>query len=286
MWDARTPASLVIFTNVDEVLDGAASSSGPGRSAVALLAASRVPVVISSARTRAEIEVLQQKLGVQHPFMSENGAAVYVPPGYFPEAPPNASVRSGYHVVETGVPYRDVVSTLHRLARQLHVGIESFSKMSVEEVARAYGLSLLEARLAKLREYAEPFRFADATPKARARLMHALHTAGFACVDDGRFHHAFARVDLGSRVRLLKALYGQGRHVTTAGVFGRMDDLPLLREVDVPVIVQAPTGRSSVELFQALPQAVLTRAAGAAGWAEAVTTLVQRVRGLSERPAA
>lgn len=278
---------MVVFSNLDGVLlDPDTRSPDLARPALALLSASRVPLVLVSSRTRAEIEVLQDKLGIRHPFMAENGAALYIPAGYFPEPPANAVARSGYHVVEVGVPYRDGVSTLHRLARQLHVGIESFSQMSVEEVGRAYGLSLLEARLAKLRDHAEPFRFTDATPKARARLLHALHAAGFMCISDGRFYHAVARVDLGARVRLLRGCYNDVAPLTAAGLADRMEDLAMLQEVDIPVVVQGPAGRSSVELFHALPHAVLTRAAGPAGWSEGILSLLHRFRGLNERPAA
>jgi mannosyl-3-phosphoglycerate phosphatase len=282
--NGQTP--LVIFSNLDGVmLDRTTLSPDGARQALALLAANRIPLVLFSSRTRAEIELLQEKLGIHHPFISENGAAVYIPAGYFREAPPNASVRSGYHVIELGIPYRDVVSTLHRLARQLRVGIESFSQMSVEEVARACGASLLDARLAKLRDHAEPFRFTDATPKARARLLHALQAAGFLSVFDGRFYHALARVDLAARVRLLRSCYGEGRQVVTVGLADRMEDLGVLQEVDLPIIVQGPAGRSSLELYQALPQAVLTRGAGPAGWSEAIVALVQRF-GTSQKTAA
>lgn len=285
--DATPQTPLVVFSNLDGVLlDRDTRSADAARSALALLAANQVPLVISSSRTRAEIEVFQERFGIHHPFIAENGAAVYIPAGYFSEPPENAVVRSGYHVVEVGIPYRDVVSTLHRLARQLHVGVESFSQMSVEEVARAYGLSLLDARLAKLRDHAEPFRFTDATPKARARLIHALHSAGFHCLHDGRFYHAVARTDVGAGVRLLRGCYNEGRPMVAVGLADGMEDLPLLQEVDIPVIVPGPAARASVDLFRALPQAVLTRASGPAGWNEAVVALMHRFRGVTQRTAA
>lgn len=277
---------LVVFTNLDAVLDRETQQPDLARPALSLLAASRIPLVIWSSRTRAEIELVQEKLGGRHPFIAESGAAVYIPGGYFSDLPPNAQARSGYHVVEVGVRYRDAVSTLHRLARQLRVGIESYSQMSVDDVARAYGISLLDARLAKLRDHDELFRFTDATPKARARLIHALHSAGFACLDDGRFYHVVARHDAGGWVRMLRSCYSQVRPVPAVGLTDRLDDLPLLQEVDVPVVVQGPAGRASAELFQALPHAVLTRSAGPAGWSEAVIGLVHRLAGVNERTAA
>jgi mannosyl-3-phosphoglycerate phosphatase len=284
MADSQVP--LVVFSSLDGVLlDDRTLSSDAARPAVSLLQSNRVPLVVSSSGTRAEIEVWQDKHGVHHPFIAESGSAVHVPAGYFAQPPAHAVTRSGYHVVDGGIPYRDVVATLHRLARQLHVGIESFSQMSVDEVARAYGLSLLDARLAKLREHAEPFRFTDATPKARTRLIHALRAAGFSCVHDGRFYHALARTDIGARVRLLRGCYAAERPLIAVGIANRLEDLAFLQEVDIPVIVQAGD-RASVELFRALPQAVMTRAVGPAGWNEAVQSVMQRFGGVVQRPAA
>lgn len=279
---AGSPAlvPLVVFTNLDGVLlDAVTHTADAARPALTLLSSHRVPVVVASSRTRAEIELVLEKLGLRHPFIAESGAALYVPLDYFREPPARAVVRSGYYVEEVGVPYRDVVSTLHRLARQLRVGVESFSQMTVEEVARACDLSLLQARLAKLRDHAEPFRFTDATPKARGRLIHALRAAGFDCVEDGRFYHAVGRADPGGRVRTLRACYRETGPVLTVGLADRMEDLPMLQEVDIPVVVQGQAGgRSSVELFRALPQAMLTRSCGPAGWVEAISEIVLRFR--------
>jgi mannosyl-3-phosphoglycerate phosphatase len=287
MWRASFRPRLVVFTNVDDFLLGGASPfMEASRPVLGLLAASGIPVILVSSRTRAEVEVVSQRLALPHPFICEYGSAVYLPAGYFASTPPHAVTRSGYHVLETGVSYREVVTTLHRLARQLHVGIESFSQMSVDDVSRAYGVSLLDARLAKLRDHGEPFRFVDATPKARARLLHALHSAGFQCLHDGRFHHAAVRIDVGERVRVLRSMYGEDGPVVTAAVAGRSEDLALLREVEAPVVVQSPQARSTFELFKALPQAVLTSLPGLRGWVEGMTELLQHPRGVPERPAA
>jgi predicted mannosyl-3-phosphoglycerate phosphatase (HAD superfamily) len=93
-------------------------------------------------------------------------------------------------------------------------------------------------------------------------------------------------VDIAGRTRLLKALYAENRRVVVAGVSDRLDDLPILQEMDVSVVVQG--GRATVELFRALPHTSLTRTSEQAGWAEAMNSLVHRyiVGGVTERPAA
>ena len=59
-----------------------------------------------SARARRawRLNAIRQRLNSFHPFVSENGAAVFIPPGYFPFAVPGARERDGYRVLEYGRP--------------------------------------------------------------------------------------------------------------------------------------------------------------------------------------
>ena len=111
--------------------------------------------------------------------------------------------------------------------------------MSVEDVAIDCDLPLLQARLAKLREYSEPFRVVDAKPGALPRLFKALRAAGLDCTSRGRYHYVGAiRRDLGGQ--FLRGLYRRafGEVVTVA--FGdHRSAAPLLRQADVPLVVQS-----------------------------------------------
>jgi mannosyl-3-phosphoglycerate phosphatase len=137
--------------------------------ALKLLARCGIPLVLCSSRTRAEIARIQQDLGIVQPFVSENGAALFVPEGYFAFAPQGAQRRQGFEVVEFGRPYSEAVAALRATAASLGVQVIGFSDMSIADVARECGLSLSQARLAKLREYAEPFRIPDNVTPSRYR---------------------------------------------------------------------------------------------------------------------
>ena len=137
--------------------------------------------MLCSSRTRAEIEAIQQELEIAHPFVCESGGAVFIPRGYFGFAVPGARDLAGYEAVEFGRPYAEVVQKLHRTAERLAIEIVGFSDMSVEEVARDCHLSLLQARLAKLREYGERFRILDSNELARNRLVRALKANRLRC---------------------------------------------------------------------------------------------------------
>ncbi len=125
--------------------------------------------------------------------------------------------------------------------------------MSIEEVAAACGLSPRAASLAKQRHYDEPFRIVDPDPAARSRLLLTLQDAGVRVLSGGRFDHAIGDADKGRAAAFLRRLYRKAfGPTTTVGLGDALNDAPLLRSVDVPIIVRGP---SSVQLEQEVPWA-------------------------------
>jgi mannosyl-3-phosphoglycerate phosphatase len=272
---------VVVFASIDRVLDDRDLSFGGAASAVETLAREQVPLVLCSTKTRAQLEHACQDLNLRHPFICERGSAVFIPTGYFGFVVPRAREMAGYHAVEFGRSYAGVVETLHRTAGRLGIEVRGFSDMSVEEVARECNLSLLQARLAKLREYAELFRILDPGLAVRERLVRALYGARVRCITSDRYHHIGADVDAGVGIRLLRSLYRRAcGPVMTVGVAEAAGDLSLLECVEDPIIVKGDDRRL---LPRALPReacaARMTTASGAAGWLEVVADIVRRRRG-------
>lgn len=204
-----TGPQLVLFSHVDGVLSEPAST--PVVNAVSLLARARVPLVLCSGRTRAEIEHVALALGTRHPFICEGGNALFIPHGYFPFEIDNSREIAGYDVVEFGRRYRTVVDTLHRTAERVGVQVRGFDDMSVEEVAEEQRLSMLVARLAKLRDYSELFRLLDGTPADLDRLCAALDAARLPCIRGERYHHVGAPVDASLGISMLCVMYRKAR---------------------------------------------------------------------------
>jgi mannosyl-3-phosphoglycerate phosphatase len=275
----NTELPLVVFSDLDgTLLDRQTYSAAAAESALALLARERIPLVLCSSKTRAEIQLVQQGLGISHPFICENGGALYIPDGYFTFDLFEARRIPGYSVVEYGRPYAEVVETLQQAARRTHVAIVGFNDMSVGEVARECGLPLLQARLAKLREYDEPFKIVNAISGARRRLARALRASRLAWSAGGRFDHAGAPVDKGVVIKRLTALYERAAGpCLTVGLGDAPNDVPLLSQVDQPVVVRNHDSSAGHELLAKVPGATLTDSVGPAGWAEAIASVVHEV---------
>lgn len=227
-----------MFSEVDAVLE---NPDGPSFTKAAntlrLVAAENGALVLCSGKTRAELQFIHQKLDIHEPFICENGGAVLIPDGYFSFDIANGRSIAGYQAVEFGRRYEDVVELLHRTADRQGITVVGFSDMSVEDVARECRCSLLLARLAKLREYDEPFRILDGGPSARTRLFKALHAASLRCTRGRRFDRVGAPVDSHVGVSLLSSFYRRHTAVTTVALAPMPPDSDLIRLVDHPIIV-------------------------------------------------
>lgn len=205
---SKLPVPTIVFADIDSAPPVRLFDRGDRLAGLLeTLAVRRITIVLCSRRTRAEVESIRQDLGIFHPFVCENGAAAFVPERYFGSEIENTRTVGGYKAIEFGSPYEQVVNTLRRVADRLSLRIQGFHDMSIEQVSTEQGVSLLEARLAKLREYSEPFRLLSANPVAEYRLLKALGAAGLTCVSQGPWHHAGTVPGAAAAAAVLTTLY-------------------------------------------------------------------------------
>lgn len=74
----------LIFTDLDGILlDHDGYNFDAAKLSLAQLSEQQIPVIINSSKTASEIQSLRLVLNNQHPFIIENGSAVFVPENYF-----------------------------------------------------------------------------------------------------------------------------------------------------------------------------------------------------------
>jgi mannosyl-3-phosphoglycerate phosphatase len=221
------------------------------------------------------MEVIQRDLELHHPFISETGAGLFVPHGYFRDQLVDGRVVPNYQVVDFGKPYHHVAEALHEVARSVGTNVIAFSDMSIQEVAQKCELSLSQARLAKLREYDEPFRMTDSDPAIYSRLCSGLRRHGLRCFTHETFHHATGVADKTRSLRLLASLYRRAfdGQVLTVGLAKTRSETCLLRGVDIPIVVQGQPS-DAARLGRKVPTARFTDAGGLQGWCDAILQLI------------
>jgi hypothetical protein len=140
-------------------------------------------------------------------------------------------------------------------------------------VATEFDLPLLQARLAKLRDYSEPFRVVDANPGAVARLMKSLRAAGLECASRGRYHYVGA-IHREAAGRYLRGLYERAfGEVLTLAFVDHRSALWLLRQVDLPLVMRSGASDEAALLLADVPAARISVTDSVGAWASAILEL-------------
>jgi len=262
----------LIFTDLDgALLDHDTYSCDAALPALERLRRGSIPLVFTTSKTRAEVEQWRRRLDNHHPFIVENGGAIFVPKGYFPFVPPGSVVRDEYDVIEFGDRYESLVQALEAAARQAQCRVLGFHAMTTEQVAECCDMPLEQAALAKQREYDEAFQILD-EQKSEA-LLRALEERGKRWTRGGRFYHVMGNSDKAAAVASLRALYEKARgQVATVGLGDGLNDAPFLNAVDIPVLIRS---RFAVELQAAVPRGKLTEHPGPEGWNRALLEVIE-----------
>ena len=230
-------------------------------------------VILTTSKTRAEVEYWQRLLELRDPFIVENGGAVVAPEGGLPSVPDEARVERKSVVWVLGWPRNQVVHSLHRAAAESRCDIRGFSDMTVEEVASHTNMPVEEAHLACRREYSEPFLLL--TPKREPALLRAFLMHGLKVTRGGRFYHAQRHSGKGEAVARVVGLFEESREdVVTIGLGDGLNDESFLRIVDYPVILRS--GQTD-ELSRRVPHARVTKEAGPAAWGAAVLEILKEI---------
>ncbi|MEM6447016.1 MAG: HAD hydrolase family protein [Cyanobacteria bacterium P01_D01_bin.123] len=263
----------VVFTDLDgSLLDADSSSFGAARPALDALERRGIPVILVSSRTRAELEDLRQTLELDHPFICEDGAAVFVPFDYFPDSilDDSWSRREGYAYREMGFPYAHLRRVLKDVRAELQADIVGFGDWTEGELASTLGVPLEVAHLARQREYSEIFAYAG----DRLRLENAVHR-----------HHLQLKplqlpypesswyltgdVDEGTAVQVLLDCYrAHAGLVRSLGLGDTLSDAAFLSRTDNSVVLPGPQADALWEKRQSSWQ--MASLPGPAGWNDAV----------------
>ncbi|MCE3222921.1 MAG: putative Mannosyl-3-phosphoglycerate phosphatase [Nitrospira sp.] len=268
---------IIVYSDLDGcLLDAASYSFEAAHVALSMIRRLGAALVLVSSKTRAEMEPLRVRLSPLHPFIVENGGALYVPKGYFPFPIKDSISNGNYDVLAIGTPYLLLRAALKEIGRDLGYRLQGFGDLSVEEVARVTGLSAAEALLAMEREYDEPF-VVDGPEIEWNRLQKAAQGRGLQCTRGGRFYHLMGSNDKGVASLVLMECYRrlareEGGGVVTIGLGDSLNDLPMLALMDHPILVQKPD--RSYDPDVQLPHLIRAVGVGPVGWNRSLTDLL------------
>ncbi|WP_317932618.1 HAD-IIB family hydrolase [Halioxenophilus sp. WMMB6] len=272
-------SQLLIFTDMDgTLLDHHTYSHQAADPLLAELSRRSIPVIPCTSKTFAELVELRSELQNREPFIVENGAAVYIPTGYFSAQPKDTDCVAGYWRKAFVEPRQYWCSLLDDVGKQFSEYFDSYSELGVAGIARLTGLSEAEAERSAQRQFGEPVHW-HGPPEVKADFVQALQAAGAQVLIGGRFIHISGAVDKGQALLWLSHCYQRHSHasVTTVGLGDSGNDVAMLNVVDNPIIVRSPVHEPPAVTPAAVANSlIITKATGPQGWVEGVTLVLSR----------
>ncbi|GAI92588.1 unnamed protein product, partial [marine sediment metagenome] len=205
-------------------------------------------------------------LGNRHPFISENGGAVFIPKKYFNFKFRYDKKDKNYFIIQLGTDYKKLVRILKKIQKKYP--LKMFYEMSPKALAKDTGLTLKQAKLAKQREFDEAFQIVN---PAHKRIVFAeIKKNGFRYTVGGRYAHIMGNSDKGKAVKILNTLFMKKfGTIETIGLGDSENDFAMLDKVDKPYLVMKKNRQYASQEYKK------AGAVGPVGWQKIILKLLK-----------
>jgi len=264
---------MLVFTDLDGcLLDHHDYSYQPAIELLQKLQFENIPVIPTTSKTESEVRHLRKSLANEHPFIIENGAAVFIPKGYFPEAPKDCIETDGFWIKEFTKSRQHWLSMISQTNLSTDK-FQTFSESTISDIVKLTGLDHDAAVRASNRRYGEPIAWYG-TEAEKQQFIAELKRSGANVMQGGRFLHVSGNCNKGKALNWLTDQYkGILRElVLTVAIGDSQNDITMLEMANIAVLIPSP----SHPLPQIVkPQYVYTASQqGPSGWVESVSMIL------------
>jgi len=172
--------SSVLYIAVDGLIPVRGSSLHGLDEFTATLDHRGVPAVWLTSRSRLQFDDARRKHGHTHPFIAEDGCAVYLPEDYFHLRPQSQASQTGKAPTLrlgrfTCIPIAErlpaAADALQTLSEDTAVPVVTLRSLSPRELIQNTGLAQREAELARQRDFDDVFFFAGVSEEEVAKFL-------------------------------------------------------------------------------------------------------------------
>ncbi len=268
----------VIITDLDYTLLDSNYSFEPAAGALAELRERGIPVILCTSKTFAETDFFRRKMGLEDPFVVENGGAFYIPEAFLKKWGLNHIKTEGEFFRKAfGVPVKQLESFIEDFRRRTFAPLKTYFEMSRDQLLSMTGLPPHLLELSLRREFDLPFIFQEDETRFRSMLEEEAGKQGLRVQKGGIFYHLSGTHTKATALKelfdFLSPLFDSAKKIALGD---SPNDLEMLRDADIAVVVAKPGGEHDPSLVKALDGAVLSEGVGPEGWARAVLAILKK----------
>jgi mannosyl-3-phosphoglycerate phosphatase len=249
-------SKILIFTDLDGTLlnhdDYSFQEAMPSIRKIQNLKNAKIIIVTS--KTFSEVEQLVKKIGIDYPFITENGGGIF-----FPENRANN--------IQLGIEHKKISEFVAQNLKNL---IIPFSEMSFELANNLTGLSSDELKLAQKRDFTEPFILKNNANFDEVQKIVNKSDLELQITEGGRFYHLISQhQDKGKAVEYLINYFNFDAENNNNFIFGLGDsknDVPMLKIVEFPILIKKHNNNYQNLDFETIRSDFI----GSKGWNETI----------------
>jgi len=232
-----------------------------------------IPTVLASSKTRAEVEFYREKLGLFHPFITENGGGTFIPSDYFSFPLLYSHINNSYKTIEIGIPYKNLREILKSIEKRLECVLLGVGDMTDEQVVDTLKVPYEQAMRARTREFEEPFVMED--PSRIQEVLDCVRWTKASIRDVLGVPYLTGDHDKGQALKLLYKFYEQEYgDILLVAIGNKEEDIPMFKQAKIAILLPDANG---VHIQVKLDKTVTRiEESGASGFTQSVMDVLSR----------
>jgi D-glycerate 3-kinase len=234
----------------------------------------QIPVIPVTSKTQAELELLRNSLNNTHPFIVENGAAIFIPVGYFDQQPAGTIEKGCFWVKEFVEPRARWQSLIEEVRPKYRDQFKTFAEVGIDGIIAMTGLNVHSAARSARREYGEPVAW-QGNGNLKQEFINDLKQLGAEILEGGRFIHVSGHCDKGLAIQWLTSVYQQNlanQKINTLAIGDSQNDVAMLEVADYALLVRSPV--HALPKLERQHKLYISTLTAPKGWAEGVNKII------------
>tara|TARA_Y100001978_G_C23623765_1_gene399810 strand:- start:172 stop:966 length:795 start_codon:yes stop_codon:yes gene_type:complete len=252
-----------IVTDVDGTLMDHSYDLTPAKETIKWLNDLKIPVILCTSKTAAEVEIIRKDLNLKDPYIVENGAAIY-----------GENNNGEKWEIILGDKYELLNQILKNLSKEVEYPLKPLNNLSDQEIFELTGLSGESLVLMKDRHWSMPFL--NPPDNIEKKLLTICKKYKVNIFRGNRMSHLLSKNS--NKGKAIKKLiqFSKNYKVKIIGLGDSPNDLPLLENTDYKIIISGLNGPNQSLLNQVnFNDYIISDKPNGFGWQKEVTKLVK-----------